>query len=323
VKHRNDLMLLRIAQADAYAMAREYVKTVDFPEHVAECLKLERYLAHPSYHKLPAGTYTDDTQMSIAVAEVLTIAASDGPKAPQGLLDATTWAAAWFYSFKRDPRDGYSRHFQAILEAATTPDHLRQLMVPNSDKNGAAMRSVPLGVIRRPQELVQVAGLQASTTHATWGGINSSIAVALMSHFALYDRRSFTSMLGWGIHHCPAFEHFREPWVGPVQADSDDGKGLGVGMNTAWAVHTLLTTETSLMGILKQTIKWGGDTDSVASIAWGIASARYPNEALPEFLERDLEAKTTSTYGPTYLRQLGKQLMETYDVHPDGPQRVP
>ena len=287
-------------------MAREYVKTSEHPEHVSECLKFERYLAHPSYHKLAPGTFTDDTQMSVGVAEVII---EKGVTAT-----AEDFYTAWFRCFKRDPRDGYSRVFQAILEEATSVDHLKLLIKPTSHANGAAMRSVPIGVIKDPTEIVRVAGLQAATTHATYGGINSSITVALMSHYALYDRRDFQSMLGWGLQYCPAFEHFREPWVGPVQEASKDGKGLGVGLNTAWAVHTLLTTQTSLMGILKKTIEWGGDTDSVAAIAWGIASARYQSEVLPEFLERDLESQGSVKYGPAFLKDLGTQLMGAYDT---------
>ena len=78
MKHLNPKMLLHIAMADAYGMAREYVKTSEFPEHVAEVLKFEKYHKHPSYHKLAPGMYTDDTQMSIAITEVLL---SDGPRA--------------------------------------------------------------------------------------------------------------------------------------------------------------------------------------------------------------------------------------------------
>jgi ADP-ribosylglycohydrolase len=66
------------------------------------------------------------------------------------------------------------------------------------------------------------------------------------------------------------------------------------------------------MGILQKTIEWGGDTDSVCAIAWGIASARYQDEQLPEFLERDLELGRK--YGAAFLKDLGKQLMETYDL---------
>jgi ADP-ribosyl-[dinitrogen reductase] hydrolase len=306
MKHRNDLMLLRIAQGDAYGMAREYVKRKDFPELYLQCLEFKQYLQHPTYHKLPPGTYTDDTQMSLAVTEAL-INAQRGV-----LLTAEVFVQRFFDAFKRDPRDGYSRAFQAILEEATSPDHLRQLIVPTSHANGAAMRSVPIGVIKDPKEVMRIAGMQAATTHASYGGINASIAVALMSHFALYDRREFSSIVEWGNHHCPAFEYFREPWSGPVQENSDDGKGLGVGLNTAWAVSTLLMHSTSLMDMMKRAIMWGGDTDSVCAIAWGIASCRALDEDIPTFLERDLEQHTSGQYGVTYLKQLGKQLMDAY-----------
>lgn len=304
IRHPNPNMLLRIAQADAYGMAREYVKTKDAPEHVAECLKLERYLAHPSYHKLPPGTYTDDTQMSIAVAEVLL---RHGPEAGH-----KEFSDAFFECFKRDPRDGYSRAFQSILEEAKTADHMRMLITPTSNKNGAAMRAVPLGVIKDPLKLIQACSAQAMVTHATWGGVNSAISVALMSHFALYDRRDFSAMHQWCCNWSQAHEFFRQPWEGPVQENSKDKKGLGVGMNTAWAVQTLLETETSLMGILRRCIEWGGDTDSVAAVAWGIASCRYPGEVLPAFFEDDLEKVNGSAYGPAFLKDLGCRLMEAY-----------
>jgi ADP-ribosyl-[dinitrogen reductase] hydrolase len=308
MRHRNDLMLLRIAQGDAYAMAREYVKAVDFPEHVAECLKLERYLAHPSYHKLPPGTYTDDTQMSIAMAEYLIDAQCGCVLFPESMTHEG-FIQRWFDTFKRDQRDGYSRGFQKLLEEAKSADELRLTLRADSTKNGAAMRSVPLGIIHNIDDLKAIAGLQASTTHATHEGITSSVAVALMSHYALYDRRDFPSMTGWMANHLPTCERFCEPWVGPVQSKCQHSP-FDVGMNTAWAVHTLLTTQTTLIGTMKQVLKWGGDTDSVAAIAWGIGSARW-REDIPAFFETDLEKLNGSSYGPEFLKSLGKRLMET------------
>lgn len=322
MRHRNDNMLLRIAQGDAYGMAREYVKTKDFPEHVAEVMKFERYMQHPSYHKLPPGTYTDDTQMSLAVSHALLNYATlrDAKKksphiaeiVPDAAVTHESFAGHFFRAFKLDPRDGYSRQFQAILEESKDSTHMRSLITPNSSKNGAAMRSVPLGVLPDPKEVIRLTSIQASVTHATWGGINSAISVALMSHFALYDRRDFGSMHKWCTNWSDAHGLFSEPWEGPVQENSKDGKNLGVGMNTAWAVQTLLQEETSLMGILKRCIAWGGDTDSVAAIAWGIASCRYQDEVLPEFLERDLEKENGSKFGPTYLKDMGRLLMDAY-----------
>lgn len=295
MKHPNPNMFLRIAQGDAYALAYEYVKNPALKE---EMLKLDKYYQHPTYHKMPPGIYSDDTQMSLAVGEVLLNKGVDATK--------RNFTVAFFNAFKRDERDGYSRAFQAILEKANTPEELETMLVPDSDKNGAAMRSVPIGVVSDPQKIVNIAAIQAQVTHATWGGMNSAAAVALMSHFALYDRRSFASMYDWCCNWLPAFEHFKRPWEGPVK-QANDTQNIGVGMITAHAVCTLLTSQTSLRGIMNQTLEWAGDTDSVAAIAWGIASARYPDEELPEFLERDLEVGRL--YGVSYLKTLGAQLM--------------
>lgn len=301
LRNANPKMLLRIAQADAYAMACEFV---DDHDHIAECLKFERYMRHPTHPDFVQGMYTDDTQMSIAVAETLIKHGTNAGHAE--------FSDAFFGCFKRDPRAGYSKKFQTILNSATSPDHMRQMLSTTSTNNGAAMRSVPLGIIDDPKKLIDVCSTQAATTHATWGGINSSISIALMSHFALYDRRDFSSMHRWCCGWSQAHNYFREPWRGRVCEDSIDGRGLGMGMNTAWAVQTLLTTETSLMAILRRCIEWGGDTDSVAAIAWGIASSRYSNEIIPSFFDDDLENMHKSPYDKTFLNDLGERLMNIY-----------
>lgn len=278
-------------------MAVEYVNRNDHPQLFEDALKFERYLKHPTYHKLDAGMYTDDTQMSIAVSEVLL-----ANKAPE----KRDFSNAFFDVFKRDQRDGYSRAFQEILEKAQSADELRSLIVPASDKNGAAMRSIPLGVISDVPKMIHTAANQAMITHATPGGITSSVCIALMSHFALYDERSVSHMYDWCCQHLKSFEFFKEPWEGPVKA-SNDKQQIGVGMITAHAVHTLVTTKTSLMDIMKQVIEWGGDTDSVAALAWGIASTRLQDEQLPAFFEESLESGRQ--YGVPFLKDLGQRLM--------------
>ena len=305
MRHPNPNVLLRIAQADAYALPAEYIDRSEHKELYEQLLAFEGYKQHPTYHKVKAGTYTDDSQMSCAVAEVLISAQSDPMSIkPEEFFDA------FYLAFKRDPRDGYSRGFQKLLEEVKSPGELRLTIKNDSNRNGAAMRSVPIGFIRNPKHIVQVAGMQAATTHGTWGGIASSIAVALMSHFAHRRNESFASMSRWCSQYHPVFEHFRVPWMGPVHHAKNDPKELGVGVTTAWAVCTLLEKEKSLMGIMKGALEFGGDTDSVASIAWGIASARYPDEVIPEFMERDLEQG--SNYGVGFLKELGLRLTEAY-----------
>jgi len=298
MRYPNPDMLVRIAQADAYAMALEYVDPAVHPELLAAALRFEGYLAHPTHHKVTAGSYTDDTQMSVAVAEVL-IACPEPT--------ASDFCDAFFRCFARDPRYGYSRGFQALLQRARSADELRASLGARSDKNGAAMRSVPIGVLPDPERVVRVATVQAAVTHDTPGGIHSSIAVALMSHFALHEADGLDAMHRFCTRLLPAFAPFSTPWDGPVGAEDNDA--MGVGMCTAWAVSTLLAEETSLFAMMRRLLRWGGDTDSVAAIAWGIASARYPSEALPPFLERDLEVGRP--FGVPFLRSLGDSLMET------------
>lgn len=303
MRRKNSSMLLRIAQADALALGIEFIDREKHGELFEAVGSMNRYVQHPTYELMKPGWYSDDTQQSIAIAELLCITSSPSE---------VDFVSKFWEVHARDPRDGYSRAMQALLESSKSGDELKLNLQPNSDKNGAAMRSVPIGVIKDPIDVVRYAGLQAATTHATWGGINSSIAVALMSHYALYDRRDFNHMLGWCSRYLDSFDYFSKPWEGPVKARPKVPGDRGIGWNTAWAVHTLLVQEKSLAGIMSRVASWGGDTDSTASIAWGIASARYPDETLPSFLETDLEAGRDRQYGAQFLKDLGEKLMCKY-----------
>jgi ADP-ribosylglycohydrolase len=305
-------MLLRIAQGDAYGMATEYIELPRDRLVQERALAFERYVKHPR-HDVLAGKYTDDTQMSIAVAEVLLDETSarlrarskqdTSREATSARLDPPTLtrelADAFVRCFQRDPRKGYSRGFQAFLESVKDASDFRRRVRNDSDKNGAAMRSVPIGVLHDPALVKRVAEVQAKITHDTPGGVLSSQAVALMSHFALHMDEPLSALPAWLDRELPA--HLA-PWDGaPVI-------GPGVGMNTARAVLTLVSQEESLLGIARRAIAWGGDTDSVLAIAWGVASARM-REDLPEFFERGLE---DGPYGRTFLRELGARLATAY-----------
>jgi len=301
----NPNMLLRIAQADAYCMATEYIKLPRNQGTRDAALEFVRYLEHPT-HSLKPGQYTDDTQMSIAVAETLIAQTLVHEQKFRGLyLTREAFADSFVRCFKRDRRDGYARSFQQFLGTVSTGGEFLEKIHPASDKNGAAMRSVPLGVLKSPEEVARVAEIQAKITHDTPNGILSSQIVALMSHFALYSRSpmqtgavaAFLCMVLPG--RLPQIATLLPRWEGPVT-------GPDVGMRTAHAVFDLVTSGLSLMDILRQTIAWGGDTDSVASIAWGIASTR-DTSPVPDFLEHNLELG--GLYGPEFLKKLGAQLM--------------
>jgi ADP-ribosylglycohydrolase len=307
----NPNFLFYTAMADAYGMGAEYLKLdrLEDAQALQEVLKFERYVAHPRYgsHAPGAAKYTDDTEMSVANTLVLL-----GKKPAYTKLDfASAYVNEFVYGGRRK---GYSRGFQAILEKVGTGEDLLHALIPDSDKNGAAMRAVPFGVLPHVHEVLDAATVSASVTHDTAIGLFSSRAIALAAHFAIYERPNLIWMRQYIQAHLPKEDKqflnvINEPWDGsPVVGNDKMGP---VGLTTVNAVLQLVTTQDSLMGMLRTACEWGGDVDSVASIAWGIASARFQYEQLPEFLTRDLEYGSPRT-GEQRLRDLGILLFTKY-----------
>ena len=296
----NTDILYYTAIGDAYCLATEYIKSPRDDSLKARALKFEDYLQHP-VHKCRPGTFSDDTQQSAANIKVLL---SDD-------WSPLSFANAWVSEFKTDPRDAYSRRFQKYLEQVKDGKEFLETIDPVSNKNGAAMRSAPLGVLSDPKDVLTIATLQAQITHNTPGGLFGSQAVALMSHYALHvdlplERGNLKNWLidqfnsplsNYSEKELKSF--LAKPWRGPVT-------GPEVGLNTALSVFELLVSCRSLLDVIRKTIEFGGDTDSVAAIALGIASCRKPDD-LPAFMHNKLEVGTK--FGPQYLKDLGEKLM--------------
>jgi ADP-ribosylglycohydrolase len=90
-------MLLELAIGDAYGAGFEYVDA----KMIHRQNDLSRYVKHPR-HNIQPGSYTDDTQMSLAIAEAIV---SGEPWEP-GML-----VRRFVEVFKRDPREGYAIGF--------------------------------------------------------------------------------------------------------------------------------------------------------------------------------------------------------------------
>src|SRR5689334_9471671 len=99
-------MLLEIAIGDAYGAGFEYNNYV-----LPEANNLQGYIQHPRHKGIRPGMYTDDTQMSLAIAEA--ILAGD-PWTPLNI------ARKFVTCFHRDWRDAYARGFQKFLEKTKT-----------------------------------------------------------------------------------------------------------------------------------------------------------------------------------------------------------
>jgi len=304
MENPNTALLLYIAIADAYAMATEYVDKSRNADHFRETLRFMRYVKHPTHQERP-GMYTDDTEMSCANAHVLI--AHPPPYEP------IEFAQAWIDEFNRGGRrKGYARKFQEFLEGVRDGEDFLARIRNDSDKNGACMRAVPIGVLPKVQDVLEAATLQARITHDTPAALFSARAVALMAHYALHQKvRDFGGLMGFMRKSLPEEDRGHLP-IMLEQCNGPVAKGAHpVSVVTVQAVYQTLMTEFSLLDMLEEAIILGGDTDSVAAITWGVASTLHREENLPAFMTRDLENGDQRT-GSGYLRDLSFRLMQAY-----------
>lgn len=275
-------MLIELAIGDAYGAGFEYAPA----DRVARDNDLSGYVRHPR-HNLSPGAYTDDTQMSLALAEVIV---AREPWTPEVL------AGHFVHAFKRDPRAGYAQGFyQFLLDVQDGQDFLARIR-PDSDKSGAAMRAGPVGVFPTLTEVIEKSRIQAVLTHDTPAGTNAAIAVALAVHYFLY-RLGPKAEVGRFLE-----AHIPGPWSQPWQ-----GKVGGPGWMSVQAAITAIVQSTSLSDLLRRCVAFTGDVDTVAAIALAAGSASPELEPdLPVHLYEGLE---NGPFGHDYIRQLDQQLL--------------
>ncbi|HBB31829.1 MAG TPA: ADP-ribosylglycohydrolase [Cyanobacteria bacterium UBA8803] len=276
-------MLIELAIGDAYGAGFEYAE----PDFVFSENDLSRYLQHPR-HQIRPGSYTDDTQMSLAIAETL--------------IEQQAWtrevlANKFVAAFKRDPREGYaSRFYQFLLRVQDGRQFLEEINW-TSDKSGAAMRAGPIGVLPSVERVIESATIQAAITHNSPDGIAAAVAAALMSHYFIY-RLGSKGELGQFLETHVSGHQWSEPWIGKVKSQ---------GWMSVRAAITAVMRNESLSELLKDCIAYTGDVDTVAAIALAAASCSEEIEQdLPQHLVDTLE---NGVYGRDYIIALDKQLM--------------
>jgi ADP-ribosylglycohydrolase len=275
-------VLVELAVGDAYGAGFEYVDRAT----VRAYNDLSGYRAHPR-HRIRPGCYTDDTQMSLAVAEAVV----DGlPWTP------TTLAAKFVEVFKRDPRDGYARGFRELLARVDSGDQLLAEIHPHSDRSGAAMRAAPIGVLPSVAQVLDHARTQAAVTHDTPDGVNAACAAALMAHYLIYRLGTKADLGRFLQQHVPG--DWAAPWRGEVGAQ---------GWMSVRAAVTAIHESQGLSELLHRCVAFTGDVDTVAAIALAAGSCSTELAAdLPGHLLSGLEE---GAYGHRYLAQLDRRLL--------------
>lgn len=276
-------MLLELAVGDAYGAGFEYA-----PNHLLrEHNDATHYIRHPR-HSIAPGCYTDDTQMSLAIAEALL---SGEPWTPQLLAEHFVTA------FHRDPRTGYSGRFYEFLQEIRSGEDFLARIHNDSDKSGAAMRAAPLGVLPTADEVIERCRVQAAVTHNTPDGIAAACAAALMTHYCLY-RLGPKRGIGKFLNRYVAGHDWSALWEGKVGAK---------GWMSVRAAITAVMRNSRMDELLVACVAFTGDVDTVASIACAAASCCDEYEpGVPESLRAALE---NGKYGRDYLVDVDRRLM--------------
>ena len=267
--------------ADAYGAGFEFTSAPYVKKHN----RMAEYIPHPKFAQRPANCYTDDTQMALGMGEYLLL---DDPQTALAMADR------WVKGFKRDQRTGYSQGFYDILTKVSTGSELLATLIPNSTKNGGAMRAFPCGYLSDPAQVRDLAMWQASITHGSWRGMTAAAASALMFHY-FYHRlgpkiAAVSFLSSWLPGTDWTVQTLKQTTATGVQTDGLD--------TVRAAVHCVINGQ-SLTDVVQMAVALRGDTDTVAAIAAASASVCTDiRNAFPSALVAGLE---NGTYGRDYL----------------------
>jgi ADP-ribosylglycohydrolase len=246
-----------------------------------------------THHKLPAGHWTDDTEMAMALAESLI--------AHEGYVveDAAQRYLAWAQDTPHG-MGGTTRKAMAALAAGTPPNQSGVVFEdPLTVGNGTAMRVAPLGVWYRdsPDLLVVRSVEDAAITHQGPEAAAGSLAVA----WAV--KRSLEGVRGYGLLEAvleALAPQYGETYVGtrvfelveqvyylmqgltpPPEVIRKIGRFGNVSQTVATALFCAAWAADFEQGVVAA-IRGGGDTDTRGAITGAILGARFGLEGIPE-----------------------------------------
>lgn len=299
-------MLLGILIGDTFGAGYEFA--FETLKEYKDNFSIEEYRQHSNKeYNHTAGMYTDDTQMSIAIAKLMLSNKEFNEK---------NLAQSFIETYQEFPIKGYAKRFQAFLESIMTGDEFIKKIKPNSIRNGAAMRAVPIGLEKDLEKVLQYATINAKLTHNTTNGIDSSIIIALLAHKELYNKKgnNFDFIMPYITHqeYFKKIKQMQELNQRLLFGNKWENKGVPCnGIRTAGAVLYLLSKNLSTIKTLKESIYLGGDTDSIASITLGITAINQNLDLLPIHLFNNLYNKE---FGRDYILNLGKELSKKYQL---------
>jgi len=257
--------------------------------------------------------YTDDTAMSIGLAESLVEKAD---------VDQQALGERFRENFNREPWRGYGpgppriflmveRSHLSYLEAAKA-----LFRGEGSFGNGAAMRAAPVGLFfRNSPHLYEKASLSASVTHAHPLGVDGAAVQAMAVSLAVmlnpeqkFSPEEFIKKLAGFARTLEmkeklfAVQQALDADLAPSLASERLGRSVEVHESLPFALYSFLRHPNSFEDCLFCAVLNGGDRDTLGAMACAVSGAYLGVEAIPQEWRQKLE-------NGSYIEAIARKLL--------------
>lgn len=269
-----------------------------------------------------AGTYTDDTEMMIGLAEGLV---------GSGKVDCSVIASKFVDNFHifRNYGPGTIRVIHALKKKGRWDGPAKRLFKgEGSYGNGSAMRIAPLGCVYydMPDRIRPAAEDCSRITHAhplgMEGGVIQAWAVAMVvgtdprdviDPLAFVDTLLKVTDKAEYVTRLESIKEFlrRDEPPGPFEVIDALGNDIRAFTAVPAAIYSFLRNWRSFEEAVVYGVNLGGDTDTIGAMAGALAGGLYGVGAIPERWSKALE---DDDKGRSYVLELGKRLWEKKQI---------
>lgn len=245
-----------------------------------------------SWPSVPPGTYSDDGAQALVLLNHLN--ETNGMIDPDTLTDdLIRWMNEGYMSIDKNTFD-VGNQTRAALSSWERGHDVSGLNAPAYCGNGSLMRSLPVAL--RCYSATDDVIIEQSLVHSaiTHPYIRVGLTVALYTLTAAYVLRgetNITNALAYAITSIDTritnFDERRE-WKNILEERSGLHLGSGYVVDSFWSAVQCVTTTSSYEQAVKHAVMLGGDTDTTACIAGGLAGILYGYNSIPVRWVNDL-----------------------------------
>jgi ADP-ribosyl-[dinitrogen reductase] hydrolase len=239
----------------------------------------ERFVRDMLAARLPAGSFTDDTEMALALSESLLFCR------PLNGKDLAQRFLAWYLTSPPDVGNQTAQALQRINSGISWEQGATSLLAqsPENAGNGSLMRCYPVVLAwwSNPEQIVIDSALQSKITHPQQDCISGCIFINMMLYHLL-DGLSCPEAFKSALSSVALSEGFHQV---VSQAPQKSREAL---KNSGWVRHTVesavwaLLNTNSFEEAIVQVVNLGGDADTAGCVTGALAGARYGMSNIPE-----------------------------------------